>query len=114
MREVVHPVTTVALPFPQEVAMGPTGGEGEGYFVAPTKGPSPAQVWVNNSQLAGDHVMAGSFDTAMRVSSRFIHAELHVHTCTHTHTHTHTHIHVLAKQQHRVVPWSCCIKHFKI
>lgn len=26
------------------------------------------QVWVNNSQLPGDHVIAGSFDTAMRVS----------------------------------------------
>ena len=53
---------------PQEVVVGPSGGEGEGFYVAPTKGPSPAQVWVNNSQLAGDHVLAGSFDTAMRVS----------------------------------------------
>ena len=48
----------------QEVA--PSGGDD--YYVAPTKGTSPAQVWVSNSQLAGDHVMAGSFDSAMRVS----------------------------------------------
>ena len=40
----------------------------EGYYVPPTKGTSPAQVWVNNSQLPGDHVRAGSYETAMRVS----------------------------------------------
>lgn len=39
----------------------------EGYFVPPTKGTSQAQVWCNNSQLPVDHVLAGSFETAMRV-----------------------------------------------
>ena len=53
----------------QEVdATGALGGEGEGYYVPPTAGTSPQQVWANNSQLPVDHVMAGSFETAMRVS----------------------------------------------
>ena len=48
--------------------MGPTAGGGdEGYFVPPTKGTSQSQVWCNNSQLPVDHVLAGSFETAMRV-----------------------------------------------
>ena len=34
----------------------------------PTKGTSQSQVWVNNSHLPGDHVSAGSFDSAARVS----------------------------------------------
>lgn len=42
------------------------GGEGEGYYVPPTPGTSPQQVWANNSQLPVDHVMAGSFQSAMR------------------------------------------------
>ncbi|XP_003387772.1 PREDICTED: coatomer subunit alpha-like [Amphimedon queenslandica] len=41
------------------------GGDVEGYYVPPAKGSSQAEVWVKNSQLPGDHVMAGSFDTAM-------------------------------------------------
>ena len=48
----------------QEV--GPTAGE-EGFFVPATKGQSQTQVWCNNSQLPVDHILAGSFDTAMRV-----------------------------------------------
>ncbi len=40
----------------------------DGYYVPPTQGTSPAQVWVTNSQLPGDHVRAGSFESAMRVS----------------------------------------------
>ena len=28
------------------------------------------QVWVNNSQLPGDHAVAGSFETAARVGGR--------------------------------------------
>ena len=46
------------------------GGEGEGYYVPPTPGTSPQQVWANNSQLPVDHVMAGSFQSAMRVSGK--------------------------------------------
>ena len=34
----------------------------------PPKGPSQSDVWSKNSQLPGDHVVAGSFDTAMIVS----------------------------------------------
>jgi coatomer subunit alpha len=36
-------------------------------FVAPTPGPSFSSVWLKNSQLAADHVAAGSFETAMQV-----------------------------------------------
>ncbi len=43
-------------------------GGGDGYYVPPPKGPSQADVWVKNSQLSGDHVVAGSIDTAMIVS----------------------------------------------
>ncbi|CAK8683346.1 unnamed protein product [Clavelina lepadiformis] len=43
------------------------GGEGEGYFVAPTKGTAQTQVWCNNSQLPADHILAGSYDTAFRL-----------------------------------------------
>jgi coatomer protein complex subunit alpha (xenin) len=39
----------------------------ESYFVAPTKGMSQAQHWVNNSKLPVDHILAGSFETAMRL-----------------------------------------------
>jgi coatomer protein complex subunit alpha (xenin) len=38
-----------------------------GFFVAPTKGTSLAQLWCNNSKLPVDHVLAGSFETAMRL-----------------------------------------------
>uniref|UniRef100_UPI00358FCA42 coatomer subunit alpha isoform X1 n=1 Tax=Myxine glutinosa TaxID=7769 RepID=UPI00358FCA42 len=47
------------------------GGSGvevdDGFFVPPTKGTSQAQVWCNNSQLPVDHILAGSFETAMRL-----------------------------------------------
>ena len=39
----------------------------DSYFSAPTKGMSQAQYWVNNSKLPVDHVLAGSFETAMRL-----------------------------------------------
>lgn len=42
---------------------------GEGYFAVPTKGTNPTQLWCNNSQLAVDHILAGSFETAMRVGT---------------------------------------------
>lgn len=44
-----------------------TGDETVGFFVAPTKGTSLAQIWCNNSKLPVDHVLAGSFETAMRL-----------------------------------------------
>lgn len=46
---------------------GGAGGAEDGFFVPPTKGMSPAQMWCNNSQLPVDHILAGSFETAMRV-----------------------------------------------
>ena len=55
------------LTFLQEPDLGVGGTGEEGYYVPPTKGTSQSQVWVNNSQLPGDHVIAGSFETAMRV-----------------------------------------------
>ena len=45
----------------------PSGG-GEDYYVPPTRGNSQANVWVNNSKLPVDHLVAGSFDSAARVS----------------------------------------------
>jgi len=46
----------------------PSGGdESAGFFVAPTRGTSIAQAWCNNSKLPVDHVLAGSFETAMRL-----------------------------------------------
>lgn len=50
-----------------DVEPGDTAASADGYFVAPTKGQSPAQIWANNSKLAVDHVLAGSFDTACRL-----------------------------------------------
>ena len=41
-----------------------TAGSG---FVCPTKGLVQSQVWANNSQLPGDHVTAGAFDSAFRL-----------------------------------------------
>ena len=38
-----------------------------GFFVPPTRGQSIAQTWCNNSKLPIDHVLAGSFETAMRL-----------------------------------------------
>ncbi|XP_065906077.1 coatomer subunit alpha-like isoform X1 [Dysidea avara] len=54
------------LPTDLEVDVTATSG-GEGYFVPPTNGISQQQVWVNNSQLPVDHVLAGSFESAMRL-----------------------------------------------
>lgn len=56
------------LPPELDVPAGAGGGaEGEGFFVPPTKGISPTQMWCNNSQLPVDHILAGSFETAMRL-----------------------------------------------
>ncbi|XP_048728495.1 coatomer subunit alpha-like [Ostrea edulis] len=57
------------LELPPDLDMGPAaiGGGEEGFFVPPTKGTSQTQVWCNNSQLPVDHVLAGSFETAMRL-----------------------------------------------
>ncbi|CAL9076488.1 unnamed protein product, partial [Musa acuminata var. zebrina] len=39
-------------------------------FVAPTPGIPVSQIWIQKSSLAGEHVAAGNFDTAMRLLSR--------------------------------------------
>lgn len=44
-----------------------TGDDSAGFFVPPTRGTSTAQSWCNNSKLPVDHVLAGSFETAMRL-----------------------------------------------
>ncbi len=46
---------------------GAGGDEDEGYFVPPTKGQGPPANWANNSQLAMDHIVAGSFESACRI-----------------------------------------------
>lgn len=49
----------------------PAGG-GEDYYTPPTRGNSQSQVWCNNSQVPVDHLVAGSFDSAARVSRIFL------------------------------------------
>ncbi|KAJ0961936.1 hypothetical protein J5N97_029764 [Dioscorea zingiberensis] len=39
-------------------------------FVTPTPGMPVSQIWIQKSSLAGEHVAAGNFDTAMRLLSR--------------------------------------------
>ncbi|MBV97347.1 Coatomer subunit alpha, partial [Eschrichtius robustus] len=53
--------------FTLDVPPGVAGGAEDGFFVPPTKGTSPTQIWCNNSQLPVDHILAGSFETAMRL-----------------------------------------------
>ncbi|OQR74758.1 coatomer subunit alpha-like, partial [Tropilaelaps mercedesae] len=39
----------------------------DGFFVAPTRGLATTQQWVDQSRLAVDHILAGSFETAMKL-----------------------------------------------
>ncbi|KAM7379705.1 hypothetical protein PAMP_005239 [Pampus punctatissimus] len=55
------------LPPELDLPVGAGGGAEDGFFVPPTKGMSPTQMWCNNSQLPVDHILAGSFETAMRL-----------------------------------------------
>ncbi|PSN39046.1 Coatomer subunit alpha [Blattella germanica] len=55
------------LVLPPELESTISAGGDDGYFVPPTKGNSQLQVWVNNSQLPVDHVLAGSFESAFRL-----------------------------------------------
>nr|BAC27682.1 unnamed protein product [Mus musculus] len=55
------------LPPELDVPSGVSGSAEDGFFVPPTKGTSPTQIWCNNSQLPVDHILAGSFETAMRL-----------------------------------------------
>ena len=58
------------LPPELEAAAAPASGDADGdesYFVAPTKGTNPCQIWANNSSLPMDHIVAGSFESACRL-----------------------------------------------
>ncbi|XP_065039199.1 coatomer subunit alpha-3 [Musa acuminata AAA Group] len=46
------------------------GNSRSSLFVAPTPGMPVSQIWIQKSSLAGEHVAAGNFDTAMRLLSR--------------------------------------------
>lgn len=56
----------IELPAGLEVGASGSGTE-VGSYVPPTKGTSQAVNWCNNSQLPVDHILAGSFETAMRL-----------------------------------------------
>lgn len=45
----------------------PVAATEDGYYSPPTKGISPTQHWINNSQFVVDHVLAGSLETAFRL-----------------------------------------------
>ena len=55
------------LVLPPELESTVVPGADDGYFVPPTRGPSQLQVWVNNSQIPVDHILAGSFESAFRL-----------------------------------------------
>ncbi|XP_055945211.1 coatomer subunit alpha-like [Argiope bruennichi] len=55
------------LPPELEASAAAAASGEEGYFVAPTRGVPQTQMWVNNSKLAVDHILAGSFETAFRL-----------------------------------------------
>ncbi len=57
----------VSLDMEEEVDLTPAKAEKTSFVSLPSKGPSISQLWTNNSNLAVDHVAAGSFDTAFRV-----------------------------------------------
>lgn len=55
------------IPADLVVPTAEAGSEETGFFVPPTRGTSLAQLWCNNSKLPVDHILAGSFETAMRL-----------------------------------------------
>jgi len=61
----------IEIPADLEGVEGTSGTADEddvsGYFVAPTKGQSVPQSWTQNSKLPVDHVLSGSFESAMRL-----------------------------------------------
>jgi coatomer protein complex subunit alpha (xenin) len=73
------------LVLPPELESTVAPGADDGYFVPPTRGPSQLQVWVNNSQLPVDHILAGSFESAFRLLHEQVSdvESCHVHYCVH-------------------------------
>ncbi|GLV43141.1 Coat Protein (coatomer) alpha [Carabus blaptoides fortunei] len=56
------------LELPEEIVSAVSNsGNGDAYFIPPTRGVSQTFVWTTNSQLAADHAAAGSFETAFRL-----------------------------------------------
>ncbi|XP_069697001.1 coatomer subunit alpha-like isoform X2 [Periplaneta americana] len=55
------------LVLPPELENTITQGVEDDYFIPPTKGPSQVQVWVSNTKLPVDHILAGSFESAFRL-----------------------------------------------
>lgn len=53
-----------------DAAAGDISGFDSDVFVAPTPGVPPSQRWTEKSAVAGDHVAAGDFDSAMKLLSR--------------------------------------------
>ena len=52
-----------ATPVKEDVS----GGQDDGYFVAPVRGAPPTQHWCSNSQLPVDHILAGNVESACRL-----------------------------------------------
>lgn len=57
---------------------GDASAGGESYFVAPTKGTNPCQIWANNSNLPVDHIVAGCFESACRSHLYEINSDWHL------------------------------------
>lgn len=55
------------IELPEDVTATVKSTDEDGYFVPPTKGLSQSMIWVSNSQLAADHVAAGSFESAFKL-----------------------------------------------
>lgn len=55
------------LPPELEASVPSVQDSDDSYFVAPTKGTNPCQIWSNNSSLPMDHIVAGSFESACRL-----------------------------------------------
>ncbi|XP_022657939.1 coatomer subunit alpha-like [Varroa jacobsoni] len=52
---------------PELLEAGDSEVNNDGLFIAPSRGLATTQQWVDQSRLAVDHILAGSFDTAMKL-----------------------------------------------
>lgn len=50
-----------------KISSSNAGESGGGGYEAPTRGIAQSQVWANNTNLVGDHLRAGSFESAFRL-----------------------------------------------
>eukprot|EP00252_Welwitschia_mirabilis_P021041 TRINITY_DN5284_c0_g1_i1.p1 TRINITY_DN5284_c0_g1~~TRINITY_DN5284_c0_g1_i1.p1 ORF type:complete len:1221 (-),score=281.99 TRINITY_DN5284_c0_g1_i1:440-4102(-) len=58
------------LELPSDVTTANSLSASQSVFVTPSPGMPVSQIWTQKSSLAGEHVAAGNFDTAMRLLSR--------------------------------------------